>query len=111
MADVTGTIRETFDGKSYDLRLTMRGIASLQAKFGNNIAGLLDDTGEAVPDFNALLALVSAALQKGSGMDAEAADDLADEMLTKDQAIFKRVIGAAFPEPKMGNAKKPKKAA
>lgn len=108
MADATGTIRETFGGETYELRLTMRGIAALQAEFGKNIAGLLDDTAEGFPDFAPLLALVSTALQKGSGMTKEAADDLSDEMLTADPQLVGRVIHAAFPEQAVGNGKKPR---
>ena len=114
MSDITGTIHEVYDGKSYDLRLTMRGIATLQSEYGNNVAGLLDGSAGDLPDFNALLSLVSIAIQKGSGMDAGAADDLADDLLTKDPEIVGRIISAAFPdekEQKSGNVKKPRKKA
>lgn len=110
MSDVTGILHEVYGGKSYDLRLTMGGIGSLQAQYGNNIAGLLDGTAGDIPNFNALIALVSLSLQKGSGMDAEAADGLADDMLTKDVGLATRIITAAFPSAS-GNAKKPRKAA
>ena len=110
MADLTGTIHEVYDGKSYDLRLTMGVIGSLQAQYGNSIAGLLDGTAGDIPNFNALIDLVSLALQKGSGLEKEVADVLADDMLTKDVGLATRIISAAFPSAS-GNAKKPRKAA
>ena len=114
MSDITGTIHEVYDGKSYDLRLTMRGIATLQSEYGNNVAGLLDGSAGDLPDFNALLSLVSISLQKGNGMEPVAADELADDLLTKDPEIVSRIISAAFPdqkEQKSGNVKKPRKKA
>ena len=120
MSDITGTIHEVYDGKSYDLRLTMRGIATLQSEYGNNVTGLFDGSAgdspdsPSLPDFNALLSLVSISLQKGNGMDAGAADELADDLLTKDPEIVSRIISAAFPdqkEQKSGNVKKPRKKA
>lgn len=110
MSEVTGTVHEVFANKSYDLRLTMGSIGLLQDKYGNNIAGLLDGTAGEIPNFSALVTLVSVSLQKGSGLDAETADGLADEMLTKDIGLAERIITAAFPSAP-GNAKKPKKAA
>lgn len=110
-ANPTGTIREEFEGKSYDLRLTMRGIASLQATYGNNVAGLLDGTAGDVPNFAALIDLVSLALQRGSKLPKEEAEDIADAMLTADTMIVGRIIAAAFPnEATEGNGKKRKKA-
>uniref|UniRef100_UPI0040482988 hypothetical protein n=1 Tax=Yoonia sp. TaxID=2212373 RepID=UPI0040482988 len=111
MVDPTGTIHEDFQGKSYDLRLTTRGIATLQDKYGNNVAGLLDGTAGDLPKFGALLDLVSVSLQKGSKISVEEADEIADEMLTHDTEIVGRIISAAFPEEKSGNVKKPKKKA
>jgi len=114
MSDITGTIHEVYDGKSYDLRLTMRGIATLQSEYGANVAGLLDGSAGDLPDFNALLSLVSIAIQKGSDMEPVAADELADDLLTKDPEIVSRIISAAFPdqkEQKSGNVKKPRKKA
>lgn len=109
MIDPTGAVEIEFGGKTLSLRLTMRGIARLQAKHGRNLAGMLDGTAGDVPDMGAVLDLVSEALQKGSGLKAPEADDLADELATADPLIVGRIIGGAFPdalsEPE-GNAKK-----
>lgn len=97
MADVTGTIREEFGGKVYDLRLTMRGLARLQERHGDNIGGLLDGTVGEVPSFNLFLDIVSEALQTGSKTPAAEADDLADELLTANVKLIDRVFLALFP--------------
>lgn len=109
MADPTGTVEVEFGGETYCLRLTMRGIARLQAKHGRNLAGMLDGSAGAIPDMEAVLDLVSEALQKGQDMKPAEADDLADEMATADPLLVGRIIAAAFPDPE-GNAK-PKRAA
>tara|TARA_R110000851_G_scaffold110994_2_gene233925 strand:- start:4323 stop:4655 length:333 start_codon:yes stop_codon:yes gene_type:complete len=100
MAEPTGTIHESFGGKDYALQLTFRGIATLQEKYGNNIAGLLDNTAGDIPAFAPLLDLVSLALQKGSKLSAEDADEVSESMLTADTEIVGRIIGASFPEKK-----------
>ena len=105
MIDPTGAVEIEFGGKTHSLRLTMRGIARLQAKHGRNLAGMLDGTAGDVPDMGAVLDLVSEALQKGSGLKAPEADDLADELATADPLIVGKIIAAAFPDPE-GNAKK-----
>lgn len=97
MAEPTGTIHEEFDGKTYALRLTMRSIATLQEKHGNNVAGILDGTAGEIPSFSAILDLVSLALQRGEGVTAEQADELADDMLSRDQQLVGRIVQAAFP--------------
>lgn len=116
MADVTGTIREEFGGKVYDLRLSMRGLARLQVKYGDNVAGLLDGTVGEVPKFDVFLDIVSEALQKGSKLPVSEADDLADELLTADVDLVERVIAALFPKASIngaapGKAKGPEAAA
>src|SRR5699024_9386171 len=113
MSDPTGTIREECGGKTYELRLTMRSLATLQSQHGNNVAGLLDGTAGSVPNFAALLDLVSLALQNGSKISAEDADEIADTMVTRDTDVVARVIQAAFPDAEVdsGNAKGPKAAA
>ena len=107
--DPTGAVEITFGGETYCLRLTMRGIARLQAKHGRNLAGMLDGTSGAIPEMDAVLDLVSEALQKGHDMPAKEADELADEIATADPLIVGRIIAGAFPDPE-GNAK-PKRAA
>lgn len=113
MADATGTVHQEFGGKTYELRLTMRSIAALQEKYGNSVAGLLDGTAGEIPNFGALLDLVSLALQRGSKIDSADADDLADEMMSEDTEIVGRIITAAFPDAggDVGNATGPKAAA
>ena len=108
MTDPTGVVEIEFDDKEYKLRLTMRGIARLQAKHGRNLAGLLDGTAGSFPDMAAVLDIVSEALQKGSGLKADKADDIADELATADPMIVGRIVTAAFPDAAEGNA--PKKA-
>lgn len=102
MADVTGTVRASHDGKTYALRLTMRSFAELQARHGANVAGLLDGTAGAVPSFAALIDVVSLALQRGEGMAADEADRLADELFTADARLVERLIAASFPD-QVGN--------
>lgn len=114
-ADVTGTVRETFDGTEYSLRLTMRGLAKLQAKHGANVAGLLDGTAGNPPNMEPLLDMVSEALQKGHGLEQAEADDVADELLTADLGLVERLIQAAFPDAEVsvekGNRKRSRRAA
>jgi hypothetical protein len=107
MSDPTGTLEVEHGGETYSLRLTMRGIARLQAKHGRNLAGMLDGTAGSFPDMSAVLDIVSEALQKGHGMKADKADDLADEIATADPTIVGAIVNAAFPDPE-GNAKKGK---
>lgn len=114
MADITGTVRARHDGRDYEMRLTMRGLAVLQDKHGDNIAGLLDGSAGSTPRFGALIDMVSLALQKGSGMGSNEADELADELLTADVGIIEKIITATFPnatvEGVRGNGRKPKAA-
>jgi hypothetical protein len=110
MTDPTGAIEVEHGGETYCLRLTMRGIARLQAKHGRNVAGMLDGTAGDMPDMAAVLDIVSEALQKGHGMKATEADDLADEIATADPLIVGSIMVAAFPSAE-GNAKKKAKAA
>jgi len=109
MADPTGALQHEHGGKTYELRLTMRGLAKLQGKHGLNIAGMLDGTAGDIPNMGAVLDLVSEALQKGSGLSAEQADELADEIATANTAIVGEIIMTAFPDQAgNGQAKKGK---
>ena len=110
MTDPTGTIEVEHGDATYTLRLTMRGIARMQVKHGRNIAGMLDGTAGSFPDMNAVLDIVSESLQRGHGLNAKQADDLADELATADPAIVGRIMSAAFPDIE-GNAKAKKGAA
>ena len=98
MADVTGALHHEFQGKSYTLRITMRGLAQLQDMHGADLGGLLSGGGGAIPFLAPSLDLISVALQRGEGMDKAEADDLADEMFTADRNFAQRVLAAAFPD-------------
>jgi hypothetical protein len=111
MENPTGVVLESFGGKDYRLKLTMRGIAELQKKYGKSIGGLLDGTAGDIPDFNPLIDLVSLALQRGEKMKPEDADEIADNMLTADKEIIGRIIAAAFPEAVPGKKTKGPRAA
>lgn len=121
MADVTGTLHHSFRGDDYALRLTLGGIGKLQGKHGNDLAGLLSgkfDVPESapegfkapVPPFSVMIDIVAVALEKGQKLSPDVAADLADEMLTEDQSIVPKIMKAAFPDPKPGNAATPTKA-
>ena len=105
MTDPTGVVEVTLGEVTYSLRLTMRGIARLQAKHGRNLAGMLDGSAGDVPDMAAVLDLVSEALQKGQGLAAKEADEIADELATADPLIVGRILAGAFPDAE-GNAPK-----
>ena len=113
MADATGALHHEFNGKTYTLRLTMRGLAVLQDMHGSDLGGLLSDGGSAMPMLAPALDLISVALQRGEGIAKEEADDLADEMMTADRNLTQRIMAAAFPDVAAtvpgagGNAKAP----
>jgi len=112
MADITGALSVEHNGTRYMLRLTMRGIAQLQAEFGRDIAGVLSGEAGAIPDFAAILRIVEVALQKGQpGMIASEVAAVADDMATPD--LVGRIVAAAFPDAEaqaVGNGKRPKAA-
>jgi hypothetical protein len=116
MADVTGTVRATLGQNEYTLRLTMRGLATLQGEFGADLGGLLSGkvAEGAIPDFNIMLRVVEIALAKGMpDMTADRVRDVADDLVTDDQTILERIMQAAFPDvaAAAGNVKRPKRAA
>jgi hypothetical protein len=108
--DPTGVSVEKHGGKSYEMRLTMRDIAALQAKHGNTIAGLVDGSAGNIPAFAPLLDIVEAGLNR-AGVSDDDLEDIADDMLRADKEIVGRLILTAFPEVNAGNVKRPKKAA
>jgi hypothetical protein len=111
MADITGTVHADHGGKRYALRLTMRGLAELQAEFGQDLGGITTHGEGAFPNMAPILRLVELSLRKGQpDMSPETAADLADEMLTADIAIVQRILTAAFPSVAGGSAR-PRKAA
>lgn len=113
MADVTGTLRHDYEGKTYSLRLTCLGLAKLQDIYGSDLGGLLsgrfDGEGATeIPPFRLMVDVVATALEKGEKMGADEALDLADEMVTADKPLMGRVLATAFPEAQPGNAPAPK---
>lgn len=101
MADITGALHITHDGRELTLRLSMAGLGRLQDRHGPSIGGLLDEdrTEDQLLNFGILIDAVSIALQKGMRMDADEADDLADDLVSADQEIVARLLEAAFPAP------------
>lgn len=109
MADVTGALHHEFGGKTFTLRLTLGGIAKLQAKYGNGLGGMLDGTIRGTPPFGIMIDVLAVALEKGQQLPADQAADLADDMLTAGVSLFEELMKAAFPDlAKAGNAKAPK---
>ena len=117
MADVTGVLHHGFEGRSYKLELTMRGIATLQGLHGNDIAGFLtgrydrqegDPRPPEIPPIAVMLDTISVALQKGEGLDLDDADALADRMATADRGLFAKVWATSQPEAEPGNVKTPR---
>lgn len=117
MADVTGALHHEFGDTTYCLRLTLGGIAKLQGKHGNDIGGLLSGKFDApegepapIPPFDIMIEMIAAALVKGEKLPEDQALDLADDMLTEDQALAGRLMEAAFPAmAKPGNGQAPKR--
>lgn len=103
MADVTGAVHHSFDGKDYTLRLTFAVLGKLQAKHGDDLKGLLSGKASAAPPFAVMVDAIAGALVKG-GVPTGEADELADDMLTADPELFPRVMSAAFPDA-VGNGK------
>jgi hypothetical protein len=97
MADVTGTHWHEHAGTRYAFRLTMRGMAQLQAEFGRDIAGILSAKSDEIPDFAAILRIVEVALAKGNpSLDAEKVKALAEDLATPD--LVGAIVQAAFPD-------------
>lgn len=95
MANITGEITTTVAGKEYVLRLTMRGLATLQDEYGQDLAPILSVKPGQMPHFGICLRLVELALKK---RHPDATPDLADDILTEDPEIVGRIIQAAFPD-------------
>lgn len=105
MAVAFGEIDVDHNGKVYSLRLTMRGLASLQDEFGHNLDPILSLKPGQLPHFGVCLRVVELALQKHH---PDATKDLADDILSDDMGVFARVIAAAFPQPEATAANEPK---
>ncbi|SOC11454.1 hypothetical protein SAMN05877809_105290 [Rhodobacter sp. JA431] len=97
MADVTGTCRHQFGGKSYSLRLTWGVMAKLQAEYGEDFLDRLEIKGNAIP-FALMIAIIGESLIKGEKMGKDEAYDLADDFVSSDPELIGRVVKAAFPD-------------
>ena len=87
MAGITGETVVKFEGREYRLRLTMRGFATLQSEFGNDVLKELDT--DATPDISLYLRVVELAL----GKEADRYEgDLADEILGRDTGIVAEIL-------------------
>lgn len=96
MADVTGTHYHEHAGTRYAFRLTMRGLATLQAEFGRDIAGILSG-GNGIPDFAAILRIVEVALERGTpSLSPDQVKELAEDMANGD--LVGAIVKAAFPD-------------
>lgn len=103
MADPTGTLHVEHDGKTYALRLTMAGIGRAQEAQPDAMNALISGH-DAVPSINLCLLLVSLALQKGEKINADEAEELADEIFTADQTVVPRLMAAMAPDVAGGSA-------
>lgn len=96
----------TFAGKQYTLRLTFTEIGILQAQYGPTLGGLIGgDLEGGFPNFTMLNDIVMHSLVRGSGLDAEAAADLANEMNTAKNDLAAEVIVASLPGTDEGNGR------
>lgn len=95
MAKMLGEVNVSVGGESYCLRLTMRGIATLQDEYGQNLEPILALKKGELPHFGVCLRVVELALQR---YHPEAGPDVADDILTQDMAIFGTLLEAAFPQ-------------
>jgi hypothetical protein len=107
MAKMLGEVDVSVGGKEYCLRLTMRGIATLQDEFGQGLEPILNIKPGELPHFGVCLRVVELALKRHH---PDATADDADDILTQDMAIFGKVIEAAFPVPEDDTAGKKKAA-
>lgn len=96
MAMATGEIEVGHDGKLYRLRLTFGVLARLQERYGHESMARMFGAEDGVPNFGACIALVELALQRHH---PEADAQLADDMVTADPDIIRRLQEAAFPDP------------
>lgn len=96
MADVTGTLRRDYNGKSYAMRLTPLGIAALQDRYGNDFLAQIEKT-QGLPNLRLFVDIVTEALVKGEAMPRDEAHSLADDLVASDLSLPLEIIQAAFP--------------
>lgn len=107
MAKMLGEIDVNVGGESYCLRLTMRGIATLQDEYGKNLEPILALKKNELPHFGICLRVVELALHRHH---PDAGPDVADDILTQDMTIFGTLLEAAFPQAEVEDAEKKMKA-
>lgn len=91
----TGEIEVGHEGKLYRLRLTFGVMATLQERYGRENMARIFGSDDGMPDFGACIALVELSLKRHHP-DADA--QLADDMVTTDPDIIRRLQEAAFPD-------------
>lgn len=117
MSDPRGALMVKAGGKEYRLHLGMSVLADMQAKHGQDVLQQLEAPADAgpgwVPPLVIITDLVAGALQRHHADDLESDRYLVDDILSENDAVFERLIAAAFPDqkPASGNAKRPKRAA
>jgi hypothetical protein len=94
MAKMLGDLTVSVGGQEYCLRLTMRGIATLQDEFGQNLEPILNVKAGQLPHFGVCLRVVELALKR---YHPEAGPEVADDILSEDMMIFGRLLDTAFP--------------
>jgi hypothetical protein len=95
MAKMLGDVTVSVGGEEYRLRLTMRGIATLQDEFGKNLDPILNLQPGDLPHFGVCIRVVELALKR---YHPDASPDVADDILTQDMGIFGQLLEAAFPQ-------------
>ena len=108
MAKMLGDVNVSVGGQEYCLRLTMRGIATLQDEFGQNLEPILALQPGELPHFGVCLRVVELALKR---YHPDAGPDVADDILTQDMTIFGTILEAAFPQSEVEAHEKKMKAA
>lgn len=108
MAKMLGEVTASVGGETYRLRLTMRGIATLQDEYGQNLDPILSLADGELPHFGVCLRVVELALQR---YHPDAGPDVADDILTQDMGIFGQLLEAAFPQAEAQPGRGKKKAA
>ena len=95
MAKMLGEVNVSVGSETYCLRLTMRGIATLQDEYGQNLEPILGLKEDQLPHFGVCLRVVELALQR---YHPDAGPEVADDILTQDMGIFGQLMEAAFPQ-------------
>lgn len=112
MAQITGAVTVTHDGKDYSLILGMSGLAQLQKEYGQDLKPLVEMEEEGkLPDFSVLVRITTIALKR---FHPDADPYLADDLLRADPSVPMQVVRDAFDLPDddkaapSGNAARPR---